>query len=68
MVDTEGEVEMSGTSHSKGIMILGGYIGQKYAQDIPLSLTASLCFEQLYGGGLMETVHLVQNFMQCFRV
>jgi predicted ATP-dependent protease len=50
MVDTEGEVEMSGTSHSKGIMILGGYIGQKYAQDIPLSLTASLCFEQLYGG------------------
>lgn len=58
---------MSGTSHSKGIMILGGYIGQKYAQDIPLSLTASLCFEQLYGG-LMETVHLVQNFMQCFRV
>jgi len=50
IVNIEREVEMSGTSHSKGIMILGGYIGQKYAQDIPLSLTASLCFEQLYGG------------------
>ena len=41
---------MSGTSHSKGVLILSGYIGQKYAQDIPLSLSASLCFEQLYGG------------------
>jgi len=41
---------MSGTSHTKGVLILSGYIGQKYAQDIPLSLTASLCFEQLYSG------------------
>lgn len=49
IVNIEREVEMSGTSHSKGIMILSGYIGQKYAQDMPLSLTASLCFEQLYG-------------------
>lgn len=50
IVNIEREVEISGTSHSKGIMILSGYIGQRYAQDIPLSLTASLCFEQLYGG------------------
>ena len=50
IVNIEREVEMSGTSHSKGIMILSGYIGQKYAQNMPLSLTASLCFEQLYGG------------------
>lgn len=50
IVNIEREVEMSGTSHTKGVLILSGYIGQKYAQDIPLSLTASLCFEQLYSG------------------
>lgn len=50
IVNIEREVEMSGTSHSKGVFILSGYIGQKFAQEIPLTLTASLCFEQLYGG------------------
>lgn len=50
IVNIEREVEMSGTSHSKGVLILSGYIGQKFAQEIPLTLTASLCFEQLYGG------------------
>lgn len=50
IVNIEREVEMSGISHTKGVMILSGYIGQKYAQEIPLSLTASLCFEQMYGG------------------
>ncbi len=50
IVNIEREAEMSGTSHTKGILILSGYIGQKYAQDMPLTLTASLCFEQLYGG------------------
>ncbi len=49
IVNIEREVQMSGTVHSKGVMILSGYIGQKYAQDMPLSLSASLCFEQLYG-------------------
>ena len=41
---------MGGVTHSKGVLILSGYIGKKYAQDIPLSLAASICFEQLYGG------------------
>jgi len=50
IINIEREIEMSGTSHSKGVLILSGYIGQKYAQDIPLSLSASLCFEQLYNG------------------
>jgi predicted ATP-dependent protease len=50
IVNIEREVEMSGTLHTKGVLILSGYIGQKYAQEIPLSLTASLCFEQLYSG------------------
>lgn len=50
IVNIEREVQMSGTSHSKGVLILTGYIGQKYAQDIPLALSASICFEQMYSG------------------
>lgn len=50
IVNIEREIEMSGTSHTKGVLILSGYIGQKYAQEIPLSLSGSLCFEQLYSG------------------
>ena len=48
VLNIEREVSMSGKSHSKGVFILSAYIGEKYAQDIPLSLTASICFEQLY--------------------
>ena len=50
IVNIEREVEMSGASHSKGVMILTGYLGEQFAQNVPLSLTASVCFEQLYGG------------------
>lgn len=50
VVNIEREVAMSGTTHSKGVYILSAYIGEKYAQDAPLSLTASICFEQLYNG------------------
>ena len=50
IVNIEREVAMSGNSHSKGVMILSAYIGEKFAQESPLSLAASLCFEQLYGG------------------
>ncbi len=50
IINIEREVEMSGSTHSKGVFILSGYIGEQFAQDIPLSLTASICFEQLYNG------------------
>ncbi len=50
IINIEREVELSGSSHSKGVYILSGYIGELFAQDIPLSLTASICFEQLYNG------------------
>ena len=50
IIDIEREVELSGSSHSKGILILNGYLGEKFAKDMPLSLTASICFEQLYNG------------------
>ena len=50
IINIEREVEMSGSTHSKGVFILSGYLGEQFAQDIPLSLTASICFEQLYNG------------------
>ena len=50
IINIERDVELSGSSHSKGILILSGYLGEMFAQDMPLSLTASICFEQLYSG------------------
>ncbi|MDF2571076.1 MAG: putative ATP-dependent protease [Sporomusa sp.] len=50
VVNIERETKTSGTSHTKGVLILSGYLGQKYAQKHPLTLTASLTFEQLYDG------------------
>ncbi len=50
VINVERETDMSGPSHSKGILILSGYLGETFAQDFPLSLSASLCFEQLYNG------------------
>jgi lon-related putative ATP-dependent protease len=50
VVDIEREVELSGPLHSKGVLILGGFLGARYAADRPLSLAASLVFEQSYGG------------------
>ena len=50
IINIEREIEMSGSSHSKGVLILTGYLGEQFAQEFPLSLTANLCFEQLYGG------------------
>lgn len=50
VVNIEREISVSGASHSKGVYILSAYIGERYAQEAPLSLTASICFEQLYNG------------------
>ena len=50
IINIEREVEISGPSHSKGVLILSGYLGEMFAQNIPLCLTASICFEQLYNG------------------
>jgi lon-related putative ATP-dependent protease len=48
VVHIEREVKLSGRIHNKGVMILNGYLGGRYAQEHPLSLSASLTFEQLY--------------------
>lgn len=50
VINIEREAQLSGPIHNKGVMILSGYLGWKYAQDAPLSLSASLCFEQSYDG------------------
>lgn len=49
IINIEREVLMSGSVHNKSVMIIAGYLGGKYAREIPLSLTAHICFEQLYG-------------------
>lgn len=49
IINIEREVMLSGNIHSKGIMILTGYIGNMFGQDKQLSFNASLCFEQMYG-------------------
>ena len=50
VVDIEREVDLGGPLHSKGVMILSGYLGARFARRFPLSLSASLVFEQSYGG------------------
>ena len=50
LIDIEREVELGGPIHSKGVMILGGYLGSHYAASVPLSLAARIVFEQSYGG------------------
>lgn len=50
LIDIEREVKLGGPIHSKGVLILSGFLGARYAVDKPLSLTASLVFEQSYGG------------------
>ena len=50
VIDIEREVDLSGPIHSKGVLILAGFLGQRFASDKPLSLSASLVFEQSYGG------------------
>ena len=50
VINIERESQLSGRIHDKGVLILSGYLGWKYAQDKPLSLSASVCFEQSYSG------------------
>lgn len=50
MVNIEREAKLSGPIHDKGVMILTGYLGSTFALERPLSLSASICFEQSYSG------------------
>jgi len=50
IINIEREADLSGSTHNKGVLILGGYLRGKYAQDKPMTLTTSLAFEQSYSG------------------
>jgi predicted ATP-dependent protease len=50
IINIEREAKLSGRTHDKGVLILSGYLGSKFAQDRPLSLSISICFEQSYEG------------------
>jgi lon-related putative ATP-dependent protease len=50
LINIEREARTSGKIHDKGVMIINGYLGYKYAQEKPLALSASIVFEQLYSG------------------
>ena len=50
VIDIEREAKMGGPIHTKGVLILSGYINERYARDKPLSLSARLVFEQNYSG------------------
>lgn len=50
VVNIEREAKLSGPTHTKGVLILSGFLANRFAQDKPLSLSARLVFEQSYGG------------------
>ncbi|SHJ84633.1 Lon protease family protein [Paramaledivibacter caminithermalis] len=50
IINIEREVELSGNIHDKGVMILEGYINEKFCKNKPLSITSKICFEQSYNG------------------
>jgi len=50
IINIERESDLSGRIHNKGVLILSGYLGLRYGSLVPLNLTASICFEQSYGG------------------
>lgn len=50
VVAIDREAELGGPIHNKGVLILAGYLGGKYAEEVPLALSASVTFEQSYGG------------------
>ena len=50
LINIEREANLSGRFHDKGVHIIAGYLRSKFAQDKPLSLAASICFEQSYSG------------------
>ena len=50
VINIEREADLSGNTHNKGVLILSGYLRGKYAQDKPLTMSASIAFEQSYSG------------------
>jgi lon-related putative ATP-dependent protease len=79
VVNIERQVKLSGSIHDKGVLILSGYLGTKYAQKKPLSLSATLAFEQSYemiegdSASAAELIALISSLSdipikQCFAI
>lgn len=71
IVNIEKEAEMSGSIHDKGMQVLIGYLGEKYAQKYPLTLSCRVCFEQSYNGvdgdsaSSTETYAIISSLSGC---
>ncbi len=71
IVNIEKEAEMSGSVHDKGMQVLTGYLGAKYAQRYPLTLSCRVCFEQSYNGidgdsaSSTETYAIISSLSGC---
>lgn len=63
VIDIEREVELGGPLHSKGILILSGFIGGRYVPDLPVAFSASLVFEQSYGGVEGDSASLAETLV-----
>src|SRR3989442_12900762 len=50
VIDVERQAKLGGQTHTKGVLIISGYLENKYARDKPLSVSCRLVFEQSYGG------------------
>jgi ATP-dependent Lon protease len=50
VINIEREADLSGNTHNKGVLILSGFLRARYGQESPIVMSASLCFEQSYGG------------------
>lgn len=61
VVNIERESRLSGRIHDKGVLIMSGYLGYRYAQDKPLSIAASICFEQSYEGVEGDSASLAET-------
>jgi len=62
IINIERESHLSGSIHDKGVLILSGYLRNRYGQDKPLALSASLCFEQSYSGVEGDSASLAELY------
>lgn len=61
VINIERESRLSGRIHDKGVLIMSGYLGYRYAQDKPLSMSATVCFEQSYEGVEGDSASLAET-------
>jgi lon-related putative ATP-dependent protease len=70
LINIEREAKLSGRTHDKAVLIIGGYLRNKYGRSRPLTLSASICFEQTYSGvegdsaSAAELYALISNLAQ----